>query len=346
MALRLLEIYVPNDYDRWPDEEARDALLGFWKEPLADDEGQVLRALMRAEDLEPALDELRRVVEDHEGCRVIVLSVETTVPHPDQDKEEEDAPASEEEDEEDEEDEPITARISREELYEDVRESIRSPAVYYLLNALATTVAVGGMVLDNVVLIIGAMLIAPLIGPGMAASLGTTLADMKLLREGLLIGGSGFALIGILSIGGGLLFEVTPEMTQIAAQSVVTPGHVALALAAGIAGALSFTRGLPGTLTGVMVAVAVLPPLVAAGMLLGAGAARPATSALLLFLVNVASINLAGVVTFLVQGIQPMRWYKAEQARKAVRIAVVLWIAVLALLVTAILLAPKVVAGP
>jgi uncharacterized membrane protein len=57
-----------------------------------------------------------------------------------------------------------------------------------------------------------------------------------------------------------------------------------------------------------MVAVAMLPPLVTSGLLLGGGQAPLAVGALSLFLMNLICVNLAGVTTFLVQGIRPATW--------------------------------------
>jgi uncharacterized membrane protein len=54
-----------------------------------------------------------------------------------------------------------------------------------------------------------------------------------------------------------------------------------------------------------MVAVALLPPLVTLRLLLGSGNWRLAEGAALLFLINITCINLAGVVTFLAQGVRP-----------------------------------------
>ncbi|GEM_PF-860880 len=74
---------------------------------------------------------------------------------------------------------------------------------------------------------------------------------------------------------------------------------IAIALASGSAGVLAFTTRASSILIGVMVAVALLPPLVAFGLLLGAGHELLAFGALLLLFVNIICINLAGVVTFL-----------------------------------------------
>jgi uncharacterized membrane protein len=66
-----------------------------------------------------------------------------------------------------------------------------------------------------------------------------------------------------------------------------------------------------------------------------------AGGAVLLFLVNLVSINLSGIVTFLVQGIRPKRWWEAKKAARAVRLAVILWVSLLAMLALLIFLADR-----
>ena len=63
--------------------------------------------------------------------------------------------------------------------------------------------------------------------------------------------------------------------------------------------------------------------------------------ALSLFLMNLICVNLAGVTTFLVQGIHTASWWEKDRAAKATRIAIVLWVALLAALVAMILLLQK-----
>jgi uncharacterized membrane protein len=87
---------------------------------------------------------------------------------------------------------------------------------------------------------------------------------------------------------------------------------------------------------GVMVSVALLPPLTAFGMLLGAGEGKKATAALGLFLVNIICVNLAGVATFLFQGIRPATWWEEGRARKATRLAMLIWALLLGLLAVVI----------
>jgi len=89
------------------------------------------------------------------------------------------------------------------------------------------------------------------------------------------------------------------------------------------------------------VAVALLPPLVTIGLLLGSGHMALATGALSLFLMNLICVNLAGVTTFLAQGIRPATWWEKDHAVKATRIALVLWAVLLTTLAGLVLLLRK-----
>jgi uncharacterized hydrophobic protein (TIGR00341 family) len=206
---------------------------------------------------------------------------------------------------------------------------------------LSTIVAAVGLYYDSVVIIIGAMVIAPLLGPNMALSLGTTLGDLSLLRRAIMTALTGIATTMALSVIIGVLVHVNPASPEVASRNGVGLGDIAVALASGCAGALAFTTGVSTALIGVMVAVALLPPLVAFGLLLGGGNPALALGALSLFLVNLVSVNLAGVTTFLVQGIHPATWWEKDQAEQATHTALKLWVGLLAVLVVLILLFQK-----
>jgi uncharacterized hydrophobic protein (TIGR00341 family) len=203
---------------------------------------------------------------------------------------------------------------------------------------LSTIVAAVGLYYDSVAIIIGAMVIAPLLGPNVALSLGTTLGDLSLLRGALLTALAGIASTVVLSAIIGALVQVNPASPEVASRNAVGLGDIAVALTSGCAGALAFTTGVSATLIGVMVAVALLPPLVTFGLLLGGGHSAAALGALSLFLMNLICVNLAGVMTFLVQGIRPAIWWERDRAVKATRIAIALWAALLAALVGMLLL--------
>ncbi len=217
-------------------------------------------------------------------------------------------------------------RISREELYEDIKNGARCSHVYMAMAVLSTVVATIGLDYNSVAIIIGAMVIAPLLGPNVAMALGTTLGDLLLLRRAVLTALAGIATTMALSVAIGVMLQVSPTTPEIASRSGVGVGDIVVALASGCAGALAFTTGVSATLIGVMVAVPLLPPLVTFGLLLGGGHPDLAMGALSLFLVNLICVNLAGVATFLAQGIHPTSWWEKDRAAKATRIVAALWI--------------------
>jgi uncharacterized hydrophobic protein (TIGR00341 family) len=297
-------------------------------------DGEVLvRILLDAEQSEAVLDLLEKRYTGGEGNRVVILPVEATLPRA------EPEPAATPEQPPPEEKSP--ERIGREELYEDIKDAARCSRVYLVMGVLSTVVAAIGLYYNSVAIIIGAMVIAPLLGPNMALALGTTLGDLSLLRRALLTALAGIATTMVLSVIIGVLLQVNPASPEVASRNGVGFGDIVVALASGSAGALAFTTGVSATLIGVMVAVALLPPLVTFGLLLGGGHPAPAMGALSLFLVNLICVNLAGVTTFLVQGIHPATWWEKTRAAKATRIAIVLWVALLAALVGMILLLRK-----
>jgi uncharacterized hydrophobic protein (TIGR00341 family) len=225
-----------------------------------------------------------------------------------------------------------TSRIDREELYQYAREAVGVTTAFLAMVVLSTVVAAGGMLRDSVAVVIGAMVIAPLIGPNIALALGTTLGDTTLLRRAVTVNLAGVAIALLMSVVLGAVMTIDPSIPELAARTDVHMADVALALAAGAAGALAVTRGVPTALVGVMVAVALLPPLVACGLFLGSGETALAGNAALLTLTNVVCINLAGVSTFLLQGVRPRHWSDVEKARASTRVAILLWITVLLIL--------------
>ncbi|WP_291520719.1 TIGR00341 family protein [Acidithiobacillus sp.] len=337
MALRLIEMVLQEK----DGAELRDLLKEHQvleHRQLRLPDGEVLvRILLDAERNEAVLDLLENRYTGEAGNRVVVLPVEATLPRAEPKPEPEttatlDQPSSEEK---------PSGRIGREELYEDIKDAAECSRVYLAMVVLSTIVAAIGLYYNSVAIIIGAMVIAPLLGPNMALALATTLGDLTLLRRALLTALTGIAMTMVLSVIIGVLLQVDPATPEIASRNGVGLGDITVALASGAAGALAFTTGVSTTLIGVMVAVALLPPLVAFGLLLGGGHAALAMGALSLFLMNLICVNLAGVTTFLVQGIRPATWWEKDRAVKSTRIAIVLWAVLLAGLVGMIVLWQK-----
>ncbi len=324
MPLRLIEtVMAGQDSAALLDLLKEHEVLEHRQVQLADDQ-MLVRILVEAEQSESVLDLLEQRFADAPGNRVVVLPVEATLPRalPEQAPPPNDKPA----------------RVSREELVEDIRGAAECTRVYLVMVLLSTIVAIVGVENGNVAVIIGAMVIAPLLGPSVALALGTTLGDLSLLWRAFRTTLAGVAVVAVLSVIAGAVTPVDASAPELAARTHVAVGEVAVALASGCAGALAFTTGVSVALIGVMVAVALLPPLAVSGLLLGSGQPGAALGALSLFLVNLICVNLAGVTTFVVQGIHPVSWWEKGRATKATRIAIAISAALLAVLIGMILL--------
>jgi len=333
MALRLIELILPVGHEKAVNETL-EGLKIEEKWVLKDSESRTMyRILISSEQSEALMDCFDSRFGKLEGFRIIVHSIAATLPRP-------------QEEEKPKEPEPKPeyvvmrkiGRVNREELYHDVSDTAKLSKVYLVTVALSVIVASVGLAKDNVAVIIGAMVIAPLLGPNMALSLATTLADFKLARLSLLTIAIGIGLATLLSLTLGYYLEIDPNGSEIAARTQVGLGDIGLALASGSAGALFLTIGFSTALVGVMLAVAILPPLVTFGLLIGAGELDLAIDALLLFSTNLICVNLAGVLTFVAQGVRPRSWWEADKAKKLTVWAILIWCLLLALLASLIVL--------
>ena len=332
MVLRVMQIFVPEGTDDTINEllEGRE-ILGRWRDT---DAGQiVLHLLVPAEETEPIMDRFEQQFASTKGFHVILLPVDAVLPRPKPEPEPEPEPDKEAVPPKPEEIKYGKQRINREEMYSLVTDGLDTSFVFVGMAILSAVVAAVGLLRDDVAVIIGAMVIAPLLGPNVAMSLATTLGDFALLRRAVVTNITGIAVAFPCAVAVGLLFEVDMTVPAIAARTKVGPADIVLALAAGAAGALAFTQGLSGAVIGVMVAVALMPPLVVCGMLVGEGELLGALGAFLLTTANLICINLAGVSTFLAQGVRPRNWWEAERAKKATWRAIGVWIVLLLVLV-------------
>jgi uncharacterized hydrophobic protein (TIGR00341 family) len=322
VALRVIEIYRPDDEGALALPADTYDVLGHWTYAVDGDQ-RVDRVLLEVEETEAFLDWLDGALTTE--YRVVLQSVEATLPRPEVEEE----PAAPDDDTKE---EVEVGRIGRAELYEYARDAADVSLPFVALAVLSTVVAAGGMLRDQTAVVIGAMMIAPLLGPSLALALSTTLGDLDLLARAFkanLLGG-GLALAG--ALGMGVLLPVDPATGELALRTVIGLPDVVLAGAAGAAGVIAVTRDQATGLVGVMVAVALLPPVVALGLLLGAGHLDAALQAGLLTAINIVALNLAAVCTFLALGVRPRDWRDLEQARTSIRVALALWGTALVLL--------------
>ncbi len=334
MAFKLIEVATPPDRVQ--------AIVAIAEElgvddvqtaPAALEDGRRLIRLVVGEmDRQGLLDRLQAALGKSENWRITMLPTDTVIPREEPEEEEEPEEVDEEKKREEQ------ARASREELYHLVADGVRTDTNFILLVFLSTVVASVGLEQDSVAILIGAMVIAPLLGPNVAFAFAAAIGDRSLMFEATKANVLGVVLSVL--IAGALAYLITPNVAshELIARTSVGYAGIALALASGAAAALSVTTGLSSTLVGVMVAVALLPPAATLGIMVAAGQPGLAGGAAMLLIANVACVNLAAQVVFLAKGIKPRTWFEQKSARRAVIVNLITWVALLAVLVAVIAL--------
>ena len=331
MAQRLLKIILPQSHGKAGLRLLADeGITDFWQEESLSEQF-VISVLVDSGRSEGLMDRFEKMFTALAGFRLVLIPVEAALPRVDAQPEPPSDPPG-----------PLgtigTARISREELYADIVDSTRLSSVYVAMVVLSTLVAAIGLLTGNVAVIIGAMVIAPFLGPNVALALSTCLADYELGKNGFRTLLCGVAIAFVLAAALGALLDVDPTAAEIQSRTRASLSDIVLAMASGAAGVLAFTTGVSAALIGVMVAVALLPPLTVSGLLLGAGHLHGAFFAFLLFMTNIICINLSGIITLLARGISPRTWWDADRAKRSTRRALITWSITLCLLIAVILL--------
>jgi len=184
-----------------------------------------------------------------------------------------------------------------------------------ILLVLSTIIATAGLLSDSAAVVIGAMLVAPLMNPVMAAAGSVVMGWSHRFYASLWL----VFLMGVVALSlSALLAALSPELVfipeQVQARTRPTYYDLLIALAAGSAGAYTIARKESGAIPGVAVAVALLPPLASAGILFTTGELELATRAIVLFLTNLVAMILAGALTFMAVGVSPPRARKQTAA--------------------------------
>lgn len=335
MSQRLIEVFLPEQHHQQVTQLLKDqAAIATWLETRWQDQLWV-RILVDTAKAETVIDRFATQFEGVEGFRLLLLEVEASLPVPAPDP-----TASEDASLQSEMTanlKPQSSRINREEIYDRVFQSADLSWVQLSLIVLSTVIAAIGIVRDNQAVVIGAMVIAPLLQPNMALAVATTLGDKSLAYRTLRTGSIGILLALLLAVAIGYVVPVSLDSSEIASRLQVRWPDGILAFASGVAGAIALTSEARSGIVGVMVSVALLPPLVVAGLLLGAAEWSSAFGASLLTLTNVICLNLAAVTTFLIQDLRPRQLQAQPQAEQVTQAAYSIWLLLLVALVGVIL---------
>ncbi|MFH9982586.1 DUF389 domain-containing protein [Streptomyces sp. NPDC017179] len=206
------------------------------------------------------------------------------------------------------------------ELTEATHEESTLSVTYLAFLTLATMIAACGVVLDNAVLIVGAMAVGPEFGP--LAGIGTALVQRapRLALRSLIALLAGFALAMAVTAGFTLFMDTVGLFSKAKLEGarpntafVYAPDAFSFVVAvlAGAAGTLSLTSAKSGALIGVAISVTTVPAAANAAVALAYGDTAQTAGSTVQLLLNMLGIVLAGTLTLLAQ-----KWFWARQRER------------------------------
>jgi len=317
--MRIIEVITDQGHvDTLRGIAAQQEIIDIWVGHNDEDGRCSTRLLVRPEKQQAVIDALQSLLSTAENTRLLVLPVDATLPRLEEDNPEEEK--------------KNTVTRSREELYQKIVTGAKLDSNFMYMVIMSTIVAAIGLLEDNVAVVIGAMVIAPLLGPNMALAFATTLGEGKLLWLALKANIAGLFTALALSILIGFIWPLNFDSHELMIRTDVGMDGIVLALVSGAAAVLALTAGLSNSLVGVMVAVAILPPTATVGLMLGSGHYQYALGAALLLAVNIVCVNLSSNITFLLKGVKPRTWYEKKKAKQSKIILIAFWFVVLIVL--------------
>jgi uncharacterized hydrophobic protein (TIGR00271 family) len=204
--------------------------------------------------------------------------------------------------------------------YEQISGASKLSIEFFILLISSSLIAAFGLMQNSAAVIIGAMIIAPLMMPILGFALGSIWGDRHLLFisavtlfTGILSAIALTAVIGFIMPG----IEVNE---QILARTNPTLYDIIIALASGFVGSYAFVNPkISGSISGVAIAVALVPPLAVTGISLGTFQWQSAFGSFLLFASNLVSISLAASLVFWKMKVHPASSEDEEVSQRAKR---------------------------
>jgi uncharacterized hydrophobic protein (TIGR00341 family) len=184
----------------------------------------------------------------------------------------------------------------------------------------ATMIALAGLFLDNVTILIGAMLLSPLLGPINAFAVNANLGRIRKLARSqaavLLLLAAIIILAAAITFLASQIVELPASTTQIVIRNHATLTDILIALILGLAAGIALFVGFPEILVGVAIAVAIVPPAAVSGIGLALFDINLFLGALILTLIYLFGLQLGSTLMLRIRGVLPRRYYQQTEARK------------------------------
>lgn len=202
-------------------------------------------------------------------------------------------------------------------IRQNIHENSTGHFAYFFMNVLATILASYGLLSDSTAVVIGAMLVAMLLGPITGVALALVDGEVSLLKKAFITEFLGVLCVLTVSFIIGLLNPYTPIGTEILARTSPNIMDLIIAMAGGAAGTYSIVSPkLNIGLVGVAIATALVPPLASASILFSRGEFDLASGAFLLFFTNFVGIQVASSMVLWAHGYHKLSFKQNQESQE------------------------------
>jgi len=188
-------------------------------------------------------------------------------------------------------------------------EKYSRPSVdFFTLTILSSSIAAIGLALNNVAIIIGAMVVAPLVTPIFGFSLNLILFKGKGISKSLLSILSGTVLGLLTAILMGYLINIIQSGNFINTAEIISRTrpdllYFIVAILSGASGAYAYARpNLSEKIVGIAISTAIIPPIIVAGLGIAIQNWNIMQASLILYLLNLLGICFGSIIMFLILG--------------------------------------------
>lgn len=186
-----------------------------------------------------------------------------------------------------------------------VREDAGLSSHYVFMTLMSAGIAILGLILSSPAVVIGAMLISPLMGPIVGLGFALAVFDADEIRRALLALIVGVALAVAFCAAIVLASPLQTITSEIASRTRPNLFDLLVALFSGLAGTYAMIRGRQGTIVGVAIATALMPPLAVIGFGLATANWTVLAGSSMLFFTNLMTIAASAALLARLYGFAP-----------------------------------------
>jgi uncharacterized hydrophobic protein (TIGR00271 family) len=214
----------------------------------------------------------------------------------------------------------FTSFFEQRKSVEHLVEESRADGDYYLFLTFGAFITTLGLLINNPVVIVGAMLVAPILFPILALGMGVVTASREAISRSVRNLAKSIILVVIVSALTAFLINQTEVTEQLVLVSSPNFLFFLIAFFSGVVAAYSWAKqNVSATLPGVAITVSLLPPISAVGIAMTLGMRDVFSGSLMLFFINLLGIALASIVVFSLFGFSALGRFQDEKIEEEIK---------------------------